>query len=638
MLSSLRSASSPMAAAAAARQYTNVPAREAAAALNATIQSDKIKAWVSEYVALMKPERVHICDGSEAEKKMMVDQMVRVGTLIPLNPAKRPGSYLARSDVADVARVEKQTVICAASKDDVGPTNNYAPVEQTKKEMHELYKGCMQGRTMYVVPYSMGPVGSKLSYPGVEITDSPYVVQSMRIMARMGSEVLKAIGKDGSYVPGVHSVGAPLTAPNAQDVPWPCNSNKRITHFPATREIMSYGSGYGGNALLGKKCFALRIAGSIAKDEGWLAEHMLILGVTPPNGKKKYVAAAFPSACGKTNFAMMLPSPSFTQASPGWKVECVGDDIAWLRFVNGKLHAINPENGFFGVAPGTGVHTNPNAIASCAKDTIFTNVGLTPDMDVWWEGLSKPAPKLQTDWLRREWVQGETKTPAAHPNSRFCAPAKNCPIMDPKWEDPAGVPIDAIIFGGRRSTTVPLVYQSRDWVHGTFMGATMGSEQTAAAEGKVGDFRPDPMAMIPFGSYNIGDYFQHWLKVGATKGATLPKIFFVNFFKKDTNGQFIWPGFGDNVRLLKWMCERLDGQGKALDTAVGHIPDYKNGGLDVRGLDIKDEQLEALFKLDKAEWTKEVATYRATLKSFGDRVPKALFDELEEVSERVSKL
>jgi phosphoenolpyruvate carboxykinase (GTP) len=609
------------------RAYTNVPAKDAAKAVGAFTQHEKIKKFVLDNVALCKPERVHFCDGSEAEKKMLVDQMVRVGTLVPLNPKLRPNSYLARSDPTDVARVEKQTLICAPSKDDVGPTNNWADIEETRAEMEKLYNGCMQGRTLYVVPYSMGPLGSKLSYPGVQITDSPYVVQSMKIMSRMGTAALEAIGRDGAFVPGMHSVGMPLTSPTQEDSSWPCNPTKRITHFPKTREIMSYGSGYGGNALLGKKCFALRIAGAIAKDEGWLAEHMLILGVTPPGGKKKYVAAAFPSACGKTNFAMMKAT------LPGFKIECVGDDIAWLRFVDGKLHAINPEAGFFGVAPGTGPNTNPYAIASCAKDTIFTNVGLTPDMDVWWEGLSKPAPAVQTDWLRREWHAGETKYPAAHPNSRFCAPASNCPIMDPAWEDPKGVPIDAIIFGGRRSTTVPLVYQSRSWQHGTFMGATMGSEQTAAAEGKVGAFRPDPMAMIPF-----GDYFQHWLNIGATPKATLPKIFFVNFFLKNEEGHFIWPGFGDNARLLKWMCERMDGTGKGVETAIGVVPDYKNGAIDTSGLNLSSKQMDALFTLDKKLWTNEVATYRQTLKSFGGRVPKALFDELETVEKNVKNM
>jgi len=614
------------------RHYTNVRASEVKSALATFAGNDeKLASFISKNVELMKPERVHFCDGSAAESKFLIDQMVRAGTLIPLNPKKRPNSYLARSDVADVARVEKQTYICAPNKDDVGPTNNWADPEVMRAEMTKLYTGAMAGRTMFVVPYSMGPYGSKLSYNGIELTDSPYVVESMKIMARVGPRAIEAIKKDKKFVPGTHTVGAPLQ-PGQQDVPWPCSTTKRITHFPATREIMSFGSGYGGNALLGKKCFALRIAGAIARDEGWLAEHMLILGVTAPNGKKRYVAAAFPSACGKTNFAMMQST------LPGWKIECVGDDIAWMRFVDGKLHAINPEYGFFGVAPGTSPKTNPNAIASCEKNTVFTNVALTEDNDVWWEGLSKPEPGTRmTDWLRREWIAGETKTPAAHPNSRFCAPAANCPIIDPNWENPNGVPIDAIIFGGRRSNTIPLICESKDWTHGTFLGSTMGSEQTAAAEGTVGAFRPDPMAMIPFGSYNIGDYFKHWLTIGKTKGVQVPKIYFVNFFKKDSKGHFIWPGFGENSRLLKWICERAEGKAGAVETPLGNLPELAS--FDSNGLEgVSQSTLKELFKVDKAEWTKEIDVRRATLKSFGNRVPQELFKELDKLEEGVKKL
>lgn len=611
--------------------------RDASKALASWTSNQKLKDFVSDYVTLMKPERVHFCDGSEAENKMMVDHMVASGTLIQLNPKLRPNSYLARSDPADVARVEKQTLICTTRKEDCGPTNNWADPAETKKEMRALYDGSMRGRTMYVVPYSMGPVGSPLSFNGIEITDSPYVVQSMKIMARMGDASKADLEKRNDFVPGVHTVGVPITTPGQPDSPWPSSSTKRITHFPETSEILSYGSGYGGNALLGKKCFALRIAGFMARRDGnAMAEHMLIVCATnKKTGKKKYIAGAFPSACGKTNFAMM------NSTLPDYHLDTVGDDIAWMRFVDGKLHAINPEAGFFGVAPGTNMTTNPNAMHSCSKDTIFTNVALTSDFDIWWEGMSKLAPGTKlVDWLRKEWVAGESKYPAAHPNSRFCAPAKNCPVIDSKWEDPKGVPIDAIIFGGRRSTTIPLIYESRDWVHGTFMGACMGSEQTAAAEGAVGSFRSDPMAMLPFGSYNIGDYFAHWLHMGQTKGVKLPKIFFVNFFKKEHGtGKFIWPGFGDNSRLVKWMCERIEGTGKGVETAIGVIPVVGGeGGLDTNNLNVSAEQFEELFKIDKKEWTKEVEINKATLKSFGDRVPKELFEQVEKLEKNVQKL
>ncbi|KAH9259822.1 hypothetical protein BASA81_002248 [Batrachochytrium salamandrivorans] len=608
--------------------------KEAKTALQAWTSNAKLSSFVDEYITLMKPTRVHFCDGSKEESDFLVRQMVQNGTLIPLNPELRPNSFLARSDPSDVARVEKQTLICAKTPEDVGPTNNWADIAETRADMKRRYDGCMQGRTMYVVPYSMGPVGSELSFNGIEITDAPYVVQSMKVMSRMGQAAKLDLEKRGDFVPGVHSVGAPLK-PGQEDVPWPANKDKRITHFPDTSEILSYGSGYGGNALLGKKCFALRIAGYRAKQQGEsMAEHMLIMCATnKKTNVKKYIAAAFPSACGKTNFAMM------TSTLPDYKLETVGDDIAWMRFVNGKLHAINPEAGFFGVAPGTSMATNPNAMHSCERDTIFTNVAMTENADVWWEGMSKLTPGTRlTDWLRREWIAGETTTPAAHPNSRFCAPARNCPIMDSNWENPAGVPIDAIIFGGRRSTTIPLVYESRNWEHGTFLGATMGSEQTAAAEGQVGAFRPDPMAMIPFGSYNIGDYFQHWLNIGQKQGAVLPKIFFVNFFKKQ-NGQFIWPGFGENSRLIKWVCERTEGTGKGVESPIGILPQVGGeGGLDVSGLKLDDATIKELFKIEKKEWLQEVESYKKSLSGFGARVPKRLFAQLDILETNIKKL
>ncbi len=615
------------------RTYVNVSAKESVSAVASWTDNKKLQAWVDKYVKHMQPDRVHLCDGSEEEKKFMIECMVRAGTLIPLNQEKRPGCYLARSDVGDVARVEKQTIICSKKEEDAGPTNNWADAKKTEEKLMNLYKGCMKGRTMFVVPYSMGPVGSPLAENGVELTDSPYVALSMKVMTRMGENVIKSIGSNGPFVEGVHSVGKPLVDSSKEDAPWPCNNQEKIiTHFPEDRKIMSYGSGYGGNALLGKKCFALRIASVMARDNGWLAEHMLILGITNPQGVKKYVAAAFPSACGKTNLAMLVPT------IPGWKVTCVGDDIAWMRFdEEGRLRAINPENGFFGVAPGTSEKTNPVAMATASKNTIFTNVAMTEDNDVWWEGMSKQAPKRLTDWLRRDWVSGESKYPAAHPNSRFCSPASQCPIIDPAWEDPKGVPIDAIIFGGRRGTAVPLVYQSRSWEHGTFLGATMGSEQTAAAEGQVGAYRSDPMAMKPFIGYHAGDYFQHWLNVGA-KSNKVPKIFFVNWFRKGPKGEFLWPGFGDNSRVLKWVIERVDGKAKGIESPIGTIPDVKNGELDVSGLNISNSVLDELFALKKSDWKKEIQNYRENFKIYGSKLPKELNNQLAELEKNVEKM
>lgn len=597
--------------------------------LDAWTKHAALKAWVTQQVALMRPDRVHLCDGSEEENARLLNDMVLAGTLIKCNEKNYPGCYLARSTTADVARVESRTYICSERKEDAGPTNNWAEPEEMKERLKGLFAGVAKGRTLFVLPFSMGPVGSPLSAIGVQITDSAYAVVNMRIMTRMGAKVMEALGDSGRFVPCMHTVGVPIK-PGKEDAPWPQNDDKYICHFPKDREIWSYGSGYGGNALLGKKCYALRIASVMGRDEGWLAEHMLIMGVTNPAGVKKYFAAAFPSACGKTNFAMLMPS------LPGWKIETVGDDIAWMRYgPDGRLHAINPEAGYFGVAPGTSDKTNPMALKSASSNAIFTNVAIDGEGNPWWEGLTKEPPKGMISWLRKPWYPGCGEA-AAHPNSRFTAPAKQCPIIDPAWEDPAGVPISGIIFGGRRSDTVPLVYESLDWAHGVYAGATMMSEMTAAAEGTQGALRADPFAMKPFCGYNMGDYFGHWLEMGGrTDAAKLPRIFYVNWFRKDAKGKFIWPGFGDNSRVLAWMFDRCDGAGKAIETPIGSIPDVAAGALDTSGLDIAPETLADLFKIEPAVWAKELARNAEFLASFGDRLPAGIKAQHEKLTGRV---